>query len=183
MLIKILISVAVLVVLFLIVVAMRPSEFTIIRSGAIDAPPGVVFAHVNDFHNWDAWSPWAKLDPGMKQTYEGPAAGTGASYSWEGNGKVGQGRMTISESRPNELIRIHLEFIKPFPGVCPTTFTFEPHGNQTRVTWTMTGKHTFVPKAIGTLVNMNKMIGQQFEKGLAQMKAAAESADKLSAAT
>jgi hypothetical protein len=176
MLLKILAAIAVLLVVFVIIVALRPSDFSVARSAAINAPAARVFAQVNDFHNWDKWSPWAKIDPSMKQTYEGAPAGQGAIYTWTGNSQVGQGRMTITESRPNEKIHIHLEFMKPFAGVCPTHFTFAPQGNQTLVNWTMTGRHTFVPKAIGLFINMEKMIGGQFEQGLAQMKSVAESA-------
>ena len=117
----------------------------------------------------------------MKQTYEGAPAGKGAIYTWTGNAQVGQGRMEITESRPNELIRIHLEFMKPFPGACPTEFTFTPRGNEILVNWTMNGKHTFIPKAVGLFMNMNKMIGGQFEQGLAQMQAVAESGGLLTA--
>src|SRR5437763_5038258 len=100
----ILIVLAAIVVIFVAIVAIRPSEFRIERTAGISAPAADVFAQVNDFHNWDAWSPWAKIDPTMKQTYEGPPAGTGAIYSWHGNGKVGEGRMTLTESRPNDRI-------------------------------------------------------------------------------
>lgn len=175
MLLKILAGIAVLLVLFVIVVALRPSDFAVTRSATISAPPAAVFAQVNDFHNWEKWSPWARIDPSMQQTYEGAAAGQGAVYTWNGNSQVGQGRMTITESRPNEKIHIHLEFMKPFAGVCPTDFTFTSQAGQTVVNWSMTGRHTFIPKAIGLFMNMEKMIGGQFEQGLAQMKGVAES--------
>ncbi|HMC69793.1 MAG TPA: SRPBCC family protein, partial [Mycobacteriales bacterium] len=95
------------------VVAMQPSEFRVARTATIAAPAPAVFNQVNDFHNWAAWNPWATLDPGMKQTYEGAPAGTGAIYTWAGNRQVGEGRMTLTESRPSDLIRIRLEFLKP----------------------------------------------------------------------
>ena len=117
MLLKILLAVAAIVVLvvavFAVIVVMQPSEFRIQRSATIAAPAPVVFAQVNDFHNWEAWSPWAKLDPSVKNSFEGAPAGTGASFAWAGNSKVGEGRMTIVESRPSELVRIKLEFVKP----------------------------------------------------------------------
>jgi hypothetical protein len=182
MLLKVLVGIAVVLVVLVVIILLRPSDFSITRSGTINAPPGVVFAQVNDFHKWDAWSPWAKIDPSMKQTFEGAPAGQGAIYTWTGNSQVGQGRMTISESRPNERIRIHLEFMKPFAGVCPTEFTFTPQGNQTVVNWNMTGRHTFIPKAIGLFISMDKMIGGQFETGLAQMKVVAESAAPVASA-
>ena len=134
MLKKILIGIAVILIVFLVVVALQSADFRITRSTTIAAPADVVFAQVNDFHKWDAWSPWAKLDPAMKQTHEGAPAGTGAIYSWAGNKDVGEGRMTTTESRTNELIRIKLEFLKPFAAVNDTQFTFAPEGNQTTVT-------------------------------------------------
>ena len=176
MLKKILIALAVIVVVFAVIVALQPSEFRVARTATISAPPPAVFAQVNDFHKWEAWSPWAKLDPAMKQTYEGTPDGTGAVYTWSGNNEVGEGRMTITESRPSDLIRIKLEFLKPFAGTSIAEFTFKPEGNQTMVTWSMAGKNNFMAKAFGLFMNMDKMIGGQFDKGLAQMKSVAESA-------
>jgi len=174
----ILLVIAAVIVLLVAVVATRPSDFRVTRSTAISAPPAVVFAQVNDFHNWDGWSPWARMDPEMKATYAGPAAGTGAVYSWVGNNKVGEGRMTIMESHPSDLVRIKLEFIKPFAATNTAEFTFQPQGNQTTVTWNMTGKKNFMTKAMGLVMNMDKMIGGQFDQGLAQMKSVAETAAK-----
>jgi hypothetical protein len=166
--------IVVIVSLLLVVIASRPAEFSVTRSTSMSAPPQVVFPQVNDFHNWEAWSPWAKLDPGMKTTYSGPAAGTGAAYAWTGNSKVGEGRMMILESRPSELVRIKLEFQKPFATTNASEFTFHPQGNQTNVTWAMSGKRNFMMKAFGLFMNMDKMVGGQFEQGLRQMKAVAE---------
>jgi hypothetical protein len=174
----ILLVIAAVIVLLVAVVATRPSDFRVTRSTAISALPAVVFAQVNDFHNWDGWSPWARMDPEMKATYAGPAAGTGAVYSWVGNNKVGEGRMTIMESHPSDLVRIKLEFIKPFAATNTAEFTFQPQGNQTTVTWNMTGKKNFMTKAMGLVMNMDKMIGGQFDQGLAQMKSVAETAAK-----
>jgi hypothetical protein len=129
---------------------------------------------VNDFHNWNAWSPWAKIDPAMKQTYEGAPAGTGAIYSWNGDNKVGEGRMTLKESRPNELIRIKLEFMRPFKAINDAEFAFKPDGNQTMVTWSMSGRKNFMFKAFGLFMSMDKMVGGDFEKGLASMKSIVE---------
>lgn len=178
MLIKILIGVAVIIVVFVIVVAVQPAQYRVVRSASIAVPPTTVFPHVNDFHKWEAWSPWAKLDPSMKPTYEGAPAGTGAIYTWVGNSKVGEGRMIITESRPSDLVRIKLDFIKPFASTADTEFTFKPEGNQTVVTWSMAGQKNFMSKAFGLFVNMDKMIGRDFEKGLAQMKSAVETAPK-----
>jgi Polyketide cyclase / dehydrase and lipid transport len=178
MLAIILIALAVIVVLFLIVVALQPSDFRVVRSATIFAPAPAVFAQVNDFHNWEAWSPWAKLDPALKQTHEGAPAGTGAIYSWAGNSRVGEGRMTLTESHPSDLIRIKLEFMKPFRATNVAEFSFKPEGNQTAVTWSMTGKNNFMAKAMHLFMNMDKLVGGYFEKGLAQMKSVVEAAPK-----
>ncbi len=175
---KILIGITVIILVFLLVVGVQPAAFHITRSTTIAAPADVVFAQVNDFHKWDAWSPWAKLDPAMKQTYEGAPTGVGAVYSWVGNKDVGEGRMTITESRPSELVGIKLEFLKPIAQVNDTQFALKPDGNQTAVTWTMIGTNDFMAKAFGLFVNLDKMVGGDFEKGLAQMKLVAEAAAK-----
>lgn len=180
---KILIAIGVLIVVFVIVVAVQPADFRVTRSTTINAPAATVFAHVNDLHKWDAWSPWAKLDPAMKQTHEGAAEGTGAIYSWAGNKDVGEGRMTITESKPNELVRIKLEFIKPFAAVNTTEFTFKPSATDTAVTWEMTGEKNFMSKAFCLFMSMDKMVGGDFEKGLAQLKATAEEVAKKTATT
>jgi hypothetical protein len=161
---------------FAVVVALQPSHYQVQRSATMNAPAAVVFNQVNDFHKWDAWSPWAKLDPNMKTTHEGPAAGTGAVYSWVGNSDVGEGKMTITDSKPADLVKIKLEFIKPFAATSDTVFTFRPQGNQTAVTWTMDGENNFIGKAFCMFMNMDKMVGGDFEKGLAQMKTVAEKA-------
>lgn len=173
----ILIGLAVVVALFLIVVAMQPSTYKVARSATIGAPPSVVFAQVNDFHKWAAWNPWDKVDPAMKKSYEGSPAGVGAVYAWVGNGDVGEGKMTITESRPGELVRINMEFFKPMAGTSTTEFTFAPQGDGgTLVTWSMSGENNFVGKAMCLFMNMDTMVGGQFEKGLADMKVAAEAA-------
>ena len=171
-------AIALVVILFLILVALQPADFRVVRSGTISAPPADVFPQVNDFHKWEAWSPWAKIDPTMKQTYEGQPAGTGAIYSWNGNSQVGEGRMTITESRPTDLVRIKLEFIKPFAAVNDVEFTFKPEGNQTHVTWSMAGRKNFMLKAFGLFMSMDKMVGGMYEQGLRQMKAVVEGAGK-----
>jgi len=178
MLKKILIGLAVIVVVFVVIVALQPSEFRVVRSATISAPPPAIFAEVNDFHKWEAWSPWAKLDPAAKSSFDGPAAGTGAIFNWSGNNEVGEGSMTITESRPSDLIRIKLDFTKPFEATNTTEFTFKPEGNQTVVTWSMFGENNFMAKAFGLLMNMDKMVGGDFEKGLAQLKSVMEAALK-----
>lgn len=166
-----LLGVAVVVAVFAIVVALQPSDFRIERSATVRAPAAAVFAQVNDFHNWLAWSPWEKLDPQLKRTYEGPAAGAGATYAWQGNKDVGEGRMTIVDSRPGELVRIRLEFFKPFAATNTAEFSFKPSSDGgTAVTWSMSGQNNFLARAMCLFVNMDKMVGGQFEQGLAQMK-------------
>ena len=172
----ILITLAIILGGFIILVAMRPSDFRVTRSITVDAPREAVFEQVNDLHNWESWSPWAKLDPNAKTTYEGPSAGVGAAFASSGNSKIGEGRMTITESRPNELVRFKLDFVKPFKGTNTAEFTFRPEGRQTAVQWTMSGKCNFIAKAMGLFVNCDKMIGAQFQKGLAEMKLLAEAA-------
>jgi len=175
---KILIALTVIVVVFIVIVALQPSDFRVARSATISAPPPAVFAQVNDFHKWEAWNPWGKIDPAMKQTYEGAPAGPGAIYTWSGNNEVGEGRMTITDSRPSELIRVKLEFFKPFAATNTAEFAFKPEGNQTLVTWSMFGEKNFMAKAVHLVMNMDKMIGGQFEKGLADMKSAVEAPAK-----
>jgi|SRR6267142_301942 len=182
MVLKILLGVVVLVVLVVAVVAIlaafQPSEFRIARTATIAAPAATVFAQVNDFHKWEAWSPWAKLDPTARNTFEGAPAGTGAAFAWSGNGKVGEGRMTITESRPGELVRIRLEFVRPFAATNTAEFTFKPEGERTAVTWSMYGHSNFVSRAIFLFVSMDKTLGGEFEKGLASMRSVAEAAAK-----
>lgn len=180
MLTPILIGLAVVVAVFLIIVAMRPDDFRVTRSATIAAPPAAVFEQVNDFHKWEAWSPWAKLDPACKNSYSGAAAGKDAGFAWDGNNKVGAGRMTITDSQSPGLIRINLEFLRPFKSTNTAEFTFMPQGSQTLVTWTMTGKNNFMSKAFGLFVNCDKMVGADFEKGLSSMKAIAERSVRLS---
>jgi hypothetical protein len=175
MLAKILIAIAIVLVVFVVIVATRPSDFRVARSATITAPPSVVFEQVNDLRKWEAWSPFVKMDPSMKLTYEGPQSGAGASQTWIGNKQVGEGRMTIVESRPNELVKFKLEFVKPFEGNSTAEFTFKPEGNQTAVTWAMYGKNNFIGKAMSLFMDCDKMCGGEFEKGLASLRAIAES--------
>jgi len=175
---KILIALVVIVVGLVVVITLQPARYRVSRSTTIAAPAPVVFAQVNDFHKWSAWSPWEKIDPAMKRTYEGPPAGVGASYAWVGSREVGEGRMTIVESRPSDLIQVKLEFVKPFAGTSVAEFSFKPDGERTLVTWSMTGDKNFIAKAIHLVMNMDRMIGDQFDKGLAAMKTVAEAAPR-----
>jgi hypothetical protein len=164
---------AVIIVIFVIVVLMRPTDFRVTRSAAISASPDAIFPHVNDLHKFQDWSPWAKADPAAKNTFEGPAAGKGAIFRWAGN-KVGAGSMTLTESQPNDLVRFQLDFLKPFKGTNMVDFTFKPEGDKTVVTWSMVGANNFVTKAVGLFIDCEKMCGSQFEKGLADLKGIAE---------
>ena len=175
---KVLLVLAAIVVLLVVVASLQPSTYRVARIASISAPPDVIFAQVNDLHRWEAWSPWEKLDPAMKRTYEGAPAGKGAVYAWTGNSQVGEGRMTVTESRPNELIRFKLDFLKPFASTCTAEFTFKPEGNQTAVTWSMAGEKNLMCKAVGLFMSMDKMLGSEFEKGLSNLKSVTETATK-----
>jgi polyketide cyclase/dehydrase/lipid transport protein len=174
MLKKLLLGLVALIALFLIAVATRPGAFRIERSAQINAPAAVVFAQVNDFKHWDGWSPWAKLDPNMTKTIAGAPQGVGATYAWSGNNQVGEGRMTIIESKPNEKVGIKLEFLKPWQATNLATFLFDARGPATQVTWVMEGTNNFMGKAVAMFMDMDAVIGKEFEKGLAQMKTLAE---------
>lgn len=183
MLKKILLALAGALAILAAVVALRPAEYRVERSAAIAAPPAAVFAEVNDFRRWAAWSPWEKIDPAMKRTFEGPPSGVGAKYAWAGNKDVGEGRMTIVESVPGERIGIRIEFLKPFASAADVGFAFAPEAGGTRATWSMRGENDFVGKAFGLAFNMDAMIGADYERGLAAMKAVAEAAASAAPAT
>jgi Polyketide cyclase / dehydrase and lipid transport len=172
----ILIACAAIIAALIAIVALQPSAFRITRTATIFAPPSAVFAQVNDFRHWQAWSPWEGLDPAMKRSYDGALSGTGAVYAWVGNNEVGEGRMTIVESNPSDLIRIKLEFLRPFAATQSADFRFKPEGDTTTVTWSMNGTNNFLAQGIGLFVNMDKIIGGQFEKGLAQLGNVVEAA-------
>jgi uncharacterized protein YndB with AHSA1/START domain len=163
-------------------IATRPSEFRITRSRTLTASPDTVFAYVSDFHRWSEWSPWEKLDPAMKRDLSGTPAGTGALYHWSGNKEVGEGRMTITDSRPGQSITIRLEFIKPWAATSTTRFDIAPTDSGTNVTWTMTGRNNFVQKAFCLSMDMEKMVGGDFEKGLANLDTATAGAARAAAA-
>jgi Polyketide cyclase / dehydrase and lipid transport len=174
----ILILIVMAVIALLVLAAVQPADFRITRTGTICAPASAIFPHVNNLQNWDAWSPWAKLDPNSKSTFEGPTEGVGAKMSWSGNNKVGVGRMTISESRPSDFIEFKLEFLKPMQATNTSEFTFKPEGDQTIVIWTMTGINNFIAKIMSLVMNCDKMVGGQFEQGLAALKILVEEANK-----
>lgn len=162
------------VAVILLLALTKPSSFRVERSTTIAAPPEKISALIGDFHQWNAWSPWAKLDPSMKTTYAGPPSGVGSVYEWEGNSKVGKGRMEILSVEPARTT-IKIDFLKPFEGHNIADFVLEPQGSATRVNWIMSGPMNFFPgKLMSVFTTMDKMIGPDFDKGLANMKAAAE---------
>jgi len=166
MLWKILGALTLIIVALALFVATRPDTFSVTREKEIAAPADKVFEQVNDLRNWEKWSPWLGLDPEAKLVYTDSTAGKGASFSWDGNDKIGAGSNTITESVPNERIKIDLKFLKPFESTSDVEFTFKPQGNNTRVTWTMSGKQNFIGKAMSCVMDCDKLIGGDFEKGL-----------------
>ena len=173
MLKKIALVVVALLVVFVAVVALQPSEFAISRETTINAPASVVAAQVNDFHKWNAWSPWDKLDPNMKREFTGPESGVGATYHWVGKEDVGEGEMKIESSSATST-GIKLDFIKPFPASNRVEFTYAADGAGTKTSWMMTGHNNFMMKGFGLFMNMDKLVGADFEKGLAGLKTVAE---------
>lgn len=169
-------AIAVVVVLaaILIFAATKPDTFRVERTITIKAPPEKVFALINDFHNWTTWSPYEKKDPDMKRTHSGAANGKGAIYEWDGNKNVGKGRMEITESSSSSLIVIKLDFLSPFEAHNTAEFTLQPQGDSTQVTWAMYGPANYVSKLMSVFFSMDKMIGDDFAIGLANLKAAAE---------
>jgi len=172
----ILIAIVVAVAAVLVLAALRPGVFRIERSASIEASLERIFPFINDFHRWTAWSPWEKMDPALKRTYSGPNEGKGARYAWEGNNKVGMGSMEITESSPPGRIVIKLDFIKPFEGHNIAEFTLVPGAGSTTVSWAMHGPVPYIGKVMHLFFSMDKLVGRQFEEGLANLKAAAESA-------
>jgi len=154
--------------------ASRPDAFRIERSARIGAAPERVFALVDDLQQGCGWSPWENVDPGLKRSYSGPAGGKGAVYAWEGNSKVGVRRMEITESVPHARIVLKLDFLKPFEAHNTAEFTFKPGGDGTTVTWAMFGPSPFLSRLMGLVFNMDRMVGGQFEQGLANLRKLAE---------
>ena len=152
----------------------RPDSFRIERSATIKAPPEKIFDQVNDLKSWTAWSPWEKIDPALKRTYSGSQGGKGAAYAWEGNNDVGSGRMEITDAVPAAKITIKLDFLKPFEAHNTSEFAFTRQGDSTTVTWAMFGPSPYVSKLMGIFFNMDRMVGGQFEQGLANLKSITE---------
>jgi hypothetical protein len=163
-----------LVLVVLALAASRPDTFRVERSLAMKGPPDKIFAQVSDFKAWSAWSPWEKMDPQMKRTFGASTAGPGASYAWEGNSKVGTGRMEIAEANASSNVRIKLDFLEPMEAHNVAEFTFRPQGDKTLVRWEMSGPQTFPGKLFGLFMDMDKMIGRDFEAGLENLRAIVE---------
>jgi carbon monoxide dehydrogenase subunit G len=168
------IVIVVLIAAVLILAATRPDTFRVQRAASIKAPPEAIFSLINDFHRWGTWSPWEKKDPAMKRTFGAATRGKGAVYAWEGNKDVGQGRMEIAESVPPSRVAIKLDFVQPFEAHNTVEFTLEPNGDATNVTWTMQGDTPYFAKIIHLFIDMDRMVGKDFETGLANLKPAAE---------
>lgn len=168
-----LLGLAAIFILMLIIAATKPNTVRYERSTIIAAPPSRILTHIADFHNWKPWSPWEKMDPGMKRDYSGAASGKGAKYAWTSSGKAGEGSMEVLEATDRG-VHIDLQFVRPFKNTCDTWFKFEPEGSNTRVVWIMTGPNLFIGKVMGLFINMEKMIGRDFESGLAELKATVE---------
>jgi uncharacterized protein YndB with AHSA1/START domain len=174
MLMKISIAVVVLLAALLVYAATKPDTFRVQRTTSIKAPQEKIFSLINDLQGWGSWSPYEKLDPAMKRTHSGAANGKGAVYAWEGNGKVGAGRMEITESSPPSKIAIKLDFAKPFEAHNIAEFALEAKGDSTNVTWAMYGPNLYISKLMSIFVSMDNMIGKDFETGLANLKTIAE---------
>jgi hypothetical protein len=168
------IIIAALVAAFLVYAATQPDSFRIERTTSIKAPPEKIFTHINGFHQWEAWSPWEKLDPAIQRSYSGAENGKGAVYAWQGNKDIGQGRMEIIDSTPASSVVIKIDFLQPFEAHNTIEFTLAPQGDSTKVTHAMYGPSPYMSKVMALFFNMEKMVGPKFEEGLASLKAIAE---------
>ena len=164
------IAVAIAIAIVLILAATKPDTFSVQRVTTVSAPPEKIFPLINDFHQWGTWSPWENKDPAMKRTYSGAGSGKGAVYAWDGNKNVGTGRMEILEVSATSKIVIKLDFFKPFEAHNTAEFTMLPQGDATSLTWLMHGPAPFMSKVMQVFMNMDKMIGKDFEAGLAKLK-------------
>ena len=174
MLKKILLGLVAVIALFLAYAATRPADFRVERSLAIAASPLALFEEVNDHRKFNAWNPFLKVDPNVKNTYAGPSSGVGAVCSWDGNSDIGAGSSTIIESKPGELVRMRMDWKRPLEGTSTVDFTFKPQGEKTVVTWAMYGKNEFLGKVVSVFMDCDKMCGPAFEEGLANLGKVAE---------
>ena len=165
---------AVLIVVLIGLAMTKPDNFSVHRSISINASPEKIFPLINDLHSWSSWSPWENIDPAMKKSFSGSTIGIGSVYDWDGNSKVGQGRMEITQSIPSSKVIIKLDFLKPVEGHDTAEFTLEPNGNSTTVTWSMSGPSRFITKVMQVFISMDSMLGKQFETGLGNLKTISE---------
>ena len=163
---------------FVALILLQPSDYRVSRTMVMSAPAPDIFAQIDNFHRWQAWSPWAKRDPAAKASFDGPASGKGAVFAWSGNNEVGEVRMTLTESRPGESVTIKTDFVKPFVGTSYSDFSLKPDGSGTSVSWTISGQNDFIAKAICLFVSMDKVLGGEMEKGLAGIKQLVEADTK-----
>ena len=171
---KIAIAVGVIVAGVLGYAATRPDTFRVERTATVKAPPDKIYPLIQDFHAWSGWSPWERVDPGMRRTYGGAPSGVGAEYAWDGDKNVGKGRMEIAEASPPSKVTLKLDFERPLEAHNIVNFTMEPKGDATSVTWAMHGSVPFLAKIVHVFLDMDRMVGQDFEAGLANLKALAE---------
>ena len=169
-------TLALIVTILVIYAALKPSTFRIVREVKISAPPEVIFMNINNSKNFDVWNPWSKLDPQMKKGFEGPDSGVGSITTWDGNSQVGAGKSTVTESVPNSLVRMRLDYMKPFQSTSNAEFTLKPEGTETVVSWSISGESPFINRFVCIFMNMDKMIGGIFDKGLADLKHISEAA-------
>ena len=174
MLMTILLVIVAIIAIIVLLASRQPDSFRVARTATVQAPPERVFALINDFQNWLKWSPWEKLDPAMKKDFGGPPSGVGSTYGWSGNSKAGEGRMEIVESEPPSRVKLDLNFIRPFKSSNTTQFDLAPSGTGTNVNWTMNGSANLMTKIWMLFVNMDKMVGRDFDEGLMNLKRVAE---------
>ncbi len=165
----VLIGLGVIIASILIIAALRPNTFEVRRSGHVAAPPSKVYAQIEDFKKWQGWSPWEGLDPALRRTYDGADKGEGATYAWDGNNKAGAGTMRITGTKPDAQVTIALTFTRPFAASNTTVFDLTPAGDGTQVTWIMRGQSPFMFRVMGVFVSVDKMLGKDFDKGLAKL--------------
>ena len=163
---------------FLTLIMLQPADYRVSRTMVMSAPAATVFAQIDDFHRWQDWSPWAKRDPAAKASFDGPTSGKGAIFAWSGNNEVGAGRMTLTESRPSEAVKIKTDLLKPFVSTSYSDFSLKPEGGGTSVSWTTSGQNDFIGKAICLFASMDTVLGGEIEKGLASIKALVEADTK-----
>ncbi len=166
---KILTILAALIALILIIPIFKSPDYRVTRSRTIAAPAALLFEQVNNHQKFAVWNPWGKMDPQAKNTYSGPEAGVGAMAAWDGE-TVGKGQATITESKPGELVRQRMEWLKPMEGTSTVDFTFKPEGDKTKVTWDMYGKNEYLGKLVSLFMDCESMCGPEFEKGLADLE-------------